>query len=187
MEVIQHGFNVQESGPVPSTRVGHYTSLKFLSKNLIRLYFYYSTATSAEKILILNKVFETTGFGLNLCGLSKLIKLGLIKTAYPLHDGKNDSDGSENDRQVLTTLQYHHILFYSSYISQTLRENWSSFRLWYKEQPLNLIEKYYGTEIAFYFAWLGFYNFMLVPAALVGTLVFLINIIRLTATDLNRV
>eukprot|EP00116_Pleurobrachia_bachei_P002497 sb/3462759/ len=44
-------------------------------------------------------------------------------------------------------------------------------RVWvwsWREQPLNLIRHYFGDEIAIYFAWLGFYTFMLVVPLLVG-------------------
>jgi hypothetical protein len=53
--------------------------------------------------------------------------------------------------------------------------------MWYKEQPLNLIEKYYGTEVAFYFAWLGLYNTMLIPASVVGLVCFLLSVLHLFA------
>lgn len=37
-----------------------------------------------------------------------------------------------------------------------------------KQQPLNIIEKYFGSEIALYFGWLGFYNKMLICASILG-------------------
>lgn len=42
----------------------------------------------------------------------------------------------------------------------------------FKKQPLNLIEKYFGTEMGMYFAWLEFYIKYLIPAAFVGVLSF---------------
>lgn len=36
----------------------------------------------------------------------------------------------------------------------------------HKEQPLHVIEKYFGTEVGFYFAWIGVYNKMLLIASL---------------------
>ena len=58
--------------------------------------------------------------------------------------------------------------------------------MWYKEQPLNLIEKYYGTEVAFYFAWLGLYNFMLIPASAIGVFSFLMSVIYLVSSHDDR-
>jgi uncharacterized membrane protein (UPF0182 family) len=67
-----------------------------------------------------------------------------------------------------------------------LLKYWANFSVWYKEQPLNLIEKYYGTEVAFYFAWLGFYNKMLIPATVVGVICFLTSLIRLNVMYHDR-
>ncbi|CAF99691.1 unnamed protein product, partial [Tetraodon nigroviridis] len=53
-----------------------------------------------------------------------------------------------------------------------LYKNWARFLCFYKEQPLNLIRKYYGEKIGIYFAWLGFYTEMLFFAALMGVICF---------------
>ena len=42
-----------------------------------------------------------------------------------------------------------------------------------KFQPLSLIRSYMGEKVAFYFALSGFYNQMLIPAALVGLILFI--------------
>ena len=85
-------------------------------------------------------------------GISRLLYKGVYTVAYPLHDNLrtgNEDGPPTNERQ-------------------RLRENWASFSQWYKYQPLNAVKNYFGTRVAFYFAWLGTYNFMLVIAALVG-------------------
>lgn len=46
-------------------------------------------------------------------------------------------------------------------------------RKWLKFQPLALIRSYMGEKVAFYFALAGFYNQMLIPAALVGLIIFI--------------
>ncbi|XP_048462854.1 anoctamin-5 [Rhincodon typus] len=55
----------------------------------------------------------------------------------------------------------------------TLYKEWARFGQFYKEQPLNLIRKYYGEKIGIYFAWLGFYTEMLGIAGAVGFICFL--------------
>ncbi|MEQ2237322.1 Anoctamin-1, partial [Ilyodon furcidens] len=40
-------------------------------------------------------------------------------------------------------------------------------------QPIGLVRKYFGEKIGLYFAWLGLYTQMLIPASLVGVIVFL--------------
>lgn len=47
--------------------------------------------------------------------------------------------------------------------------------MWFKEQPINLVEKYFGTDMAFYFAWFEHYNLLLLGVALVGLLVLCVN------------
>jgi len=46
----------------------------------------------------------------------------------------------------------------------------------FKFQPLSLIRSYMGEKMAFYFALSGFYNQMLFPPAIVGTIIFLYGI-----------
>uniref|UniRef100_A0A3P8Z2P3 Anoctamin n=1 Tax=Esox lucius TaxID=8010 RepID=A0A3P8Z2P3_ESOLU len=56
---------------------------------------------------------------------------------------------------------------------QLLYEEWASYSVFYKYQPIGLIRKYFGDKIGLYFAWLGIYTQMLIPAAIVGVIVFL--------------
>lgn len=42
---------------------------------------------------------------------------------------------------------------------------------WIKLQPIDEIKDYLGVKGAFYFAWLGFYTQLLIPAALFGLIV----------------
>uniref|UniRef100_A0AAQ5ZUZ0 Anoctamin n=1 Tax=Amphiprion ocellaris TaxID=80972 RepID=A0AAQ5ZUZ0_AMPOC len=57
--------------------------------------------------------------------------------------------------------------------SQLLYEEWASYSVFYKYQPIGLIRKYFGEKVGLYFAWLGVYTQMLIPAAIVGVIVFL--------------
>uniref|UniRef100_A0A673XR28 Anoctamin n=1 Tax=Salmo trutta TaxID=8032 RepID=A0A673XR28_SALTR len=80
-------------------------------------------------------------------GIKRLLNNGTYTSAFPLHDQ------CESER-------YH------------LYKNWARFLCFYKEQPLNLIRKYYGEKIGIYFAWLGFYTEMLFFAAVMGVICF---------------
>ncbi|KAM8876506.1 LOW QUALITY PROTEIN: anoctamin-5-like [Synchiropus picturatus] len=90
-------------------------------------------------------------------GIKRLLSNGTYTAAFPLHDcryWKRARDaGSESERFKLY-------------------KNWARFLCFYKEQPLNLIRKYYGEKIGIYFAWLGFYTEMLFFAALMGLICF---------------
>ncbi len=50
---------------------------------------------------------------------------------------------------------------------------WKWYHLWYV--PADKIRKYYGEKIAFYFEFLGHYTFWLIPAALLGFVVWILN------------
>uniref|UniRef100_A0A4W6CBP8 Anoctamin n=1 Tax=Lates calcarifer TaxID=8187 RepID=A0A4W6CBP8_LATCA len=54
-----------------------------------------------------------------------------------------------------------------------LYEEWANYSVFYKYQPIGLVRKYFGEKIGLYFAWLGLYTQMLIPASLVGVIVFL--------------
>ncbi|XP_069034031.1 anoctamin-1a isoform X2 [Embiotoca jacksoni] len=54
-----------------------------------------------------------------------------------------------------------------------LYEEWASYSVFYKYQPIGLIRKYFGEKVGLYFAWLGVYTQMLIPAAIIGVIVFL--------------
>ncbi|XP_076878419.1 anoctamin-1 isoform X2 [Brachyhypopomus gauderio] len=88
-------------------------------------------------------------------GITSLLGSGVYHAAYPLHDGDIDGENVEpNDRKLLY-------------------EEWASYSVFYKYQPVGLIRKYFGEKIGLYFAWLGVYTQMLIPASLVGVIVFL--------------
>ncbi|CAH1119327.1 unnamed protein product [Phaedon cochleariae] len=109
-----------------------------------------TAATTAEVILIVYKLLTKTKFGTSYgdYGLSKLKKENILIDAYPLHEGPYEwtEYGKLSDRQLLAKF-------------------WGNSKCWYKAQPLNFIDKYFGSEFGFYFAWLGYYVKMLGPMA----------------------
>ncbi|XP_060890503.1 anoctamin-1-like isoform X1 [Labrus mixtus] len=88
-------------------------------------------------------------------GITSLLANSVYTSAYPLHDGDIEGVSAEsNDRKLLY-------------------EEWASYSVFYKYQPIGLIRKYFGEKVGLYFAWLGVYTQMLIPAAIVGVIVFL--------------
>nr|XP_019935341.1 PREDICTED: anoctamin-1 [Paralichthys olivaceus] len=88
-------------------------------------------------------------------GITSLLANGVYTSAYPLHDGDIEEVNAEpNDRKLLY-------------------QEWASYSVFYKYQPIGLIRKYFGEKVGLYFAWLGVYTQMLIPAAIVGVIVFL--------------
>uniref|UniRef100_A0A8C0HGY9 Anoctamin n=1 Tax=Buteo japonicus TaxID=224669 RepID=A0A8C0HGY9_9AVES len=87
--------------------------------------------------------------------ITSLLANGVYSAAYPLHDGDYEGENVEpNDRKLLC-------------------EEWASYGVFYKYQPIDLVRKYFGEKIGLYFAWLGVYTQMLIPASIVGIIVFL--------------
>uniref|UniRef100_A0A8C6YJX4 Anoctamin n=1 Tax=Nothoprocta perdicaria TaxID=30464 RepID=A0A8C6YJX4_NOTPE len=122
--------------------------------------------STTQRHQILYEILATTQYGRSKdreVGVDWLLSENVFSAAFPLHDGpfklppEESAPSSLNQRQIL--FQY-----------------WANWRKWYKYQPLDHIRKYFGEKVAFYFAWLGFYTGWLLPAAVVGTLVFIAGI-----------
>uniref|UniRef100_A0A8D3E6I0 Anoctamin n=1 Tax=Scophthalmus maximus TaxID=52904 RepID=A0A8D3E6I0_SCOMX len=97
--------------------------------------------------------------------LVEKIRLFIHKVTAPLHP-KVDA----NRPQSMICLSD---LSSSSSSLQLLYQEWASYSVFYKYQPIGLIRKYFGEKVGLYFAWLGVYTQMLIPAAIVGVIVFL--------------
>ncbi|CAF3809059.1 unnamed protein product [Rotaria magnacalcarata] len=65
---------------------------------------------------------------------------------------------------------------------EKLKRHWATMRQFFKFQPLSLIRSYMGEKIAFYFAFTGFYNQMLIPPSIVGLIIFIYGVATF-ATD----
>ncbi|XP_071441866.1 anoctamin-1-like [Hetaerina americana] len=85
-------------------------------------------------------------------GIRRLISEGAYTAAYPLHDG-----------DFRSPVSWRH----------TLYKEWASVKNCLQYQPLDHIKEYFGVKIALYFAWLGFYTHMLIPASIVGLACFI--------------
>ncbi|KAG7244354.1 hypothetical protein INR49_004054 [Caranx melampygus] len=90
-------------------------------------------------------------------GIKRLLSNGTYTGAFPLHDCRYWKRARNAECESERYNLYRH---------------WARFLCFYKEQPLNLIRKYYGEKIGIYFAWLGFYTEMLFFAAVMGFICF---------------
>lgn len=54
-----------------------------------------------------------------------------------------------------------------------LYEEWGAMGKLLNLQPLDTIQEYFGVTYAIYFAWLGFYTYMLIPASIFGLICFI--------------
>ncbi|WKX94118.1 hypothetical protein Q1695_011404 [Nippostrongylus brasiliensis] len=87
-------------------------------------------------------------------GIERLLAQRVYNAAYPLHQEMRSafSKGSEISQREL------------------LYNHWVSWKNIMKYQPLDCVKRYFGTKVAFYFAWLGYYTRSLYAAALIGIL-----------------
>ncbi|XP_065496258.1 anoctamin-7 [Caloenas nicobarica] len=122
--------------------------------------------STTQRHQILHEILATTQYGHSRereVGVDRLLSENVFTAAFPLHEGpcnlqpEQPAAGSLSQRQVL--FQY-----------------WASWGKWSKYQPLHHVRKYFGEKVAFYFAWLGFYTGWLLPAAVVGMVVFITGI-----------
>lgn len=91
-------------------------------------------------------------------GVERLLRENVFIAAYPLHDNEYNNAPKTSLEQLTRR--------------QILSKYWAQWTKWYKYQPLDHIRNYFGEKIALYFAWLGFYTTWLLPAAVIGTLIF---------------
>ncbi|XP_060527062.1 anoctamin-3-like [Cylas formicarius] len=112
--------------------------------------------TNAERIMIAYRVLQNTQYGPADVdyGIEKLIRSGVVADAYPLHE-TGGGRTNQNDRELLLT-------------------HFANMASVHKQVPADLIKKYLGPEIAFYFAWLEYFNLMLVFPALLGAVIFFV-------------
>ncbi|KAF2882555.1 hypothetical protein ILUMI_23617 [Ignelater luminosus] len=128
--------------------------------------------TSTEKILFIHQRVDRAKFGPEpeQYGIEELIKEDIITAAYPLHDGDAHASWLKklSDRQNLTMF-------------------WGKLARFTHLQPLRMVRKYFGAEIAFYFAWLGYLACLLTPAAIYGCLILVAGIASLSNPEDNRI
>ncbi|XP_028914014.1 anoctamin-6 isoform X1 [Ornithorhynchus anatinus] len=120
---------------------------------------FFNPATRSRIVhFILSRVKYAVKDNVKKFGIDRLVNSGIYRAAFPLHDCRF------NHRSEDPNCPSERYLLYREWAHP-----WSI----YKEQPLDLIRKYYGEKIGIYFAWLGFYTQMLLVAAIVGLACFL--------------
>ncbi|XP_029025968.1 anoctamin-7 [Betta splendens] len=102
-------------------------------------------------------------------GIDRLLSEQVFTAAYPLHEGDFHPPTPPVPPESLG-------------LRQILFAYWAQWSCWRRYQPLDHIREYFGEKIALYFAWLGFYTGWLLPASIVGTVIFLFGF-WLVATD----
>ncbi|KAK0082080.1 hypothetical protein PV325_011109 [Microctonus aethiopoides] len=97
--------------------------------------------------------------------IDRLVENGVYSAAYPLHDGSYKDEGS---------------------VRALLYKEWGAMSKLLNLQPLDMIREYFGVRLAIYFAWLGFYTYMLIPASIFGLLCFFYGWITLSSNQVGQ-
>ncbi|KAM9557381.1 anoctamin-9 isoform 2-T2 [Guaruba guarouba] len=71
-------------------------------------------------------------------------------------------------------------------LSEFLKEKWARWRVIFCRQPIEKIRWYFGEKVALYFAWLGWYTFLLGIAAAAGLLVFVAGITVFNSSQVSK-
>ncbi|KAF9934915.1 hypothetical protein FBU30_010183 [Linnemannia zychae] len=127
--------------------------------------------TNCKAELAVNSIMMRTESGNNpygrKMGLRSALRHGAYSKLFALHDGpyklQSKPLNEANDRAQL-------------------RVRWA--RRFWRSQPLDLVNAYYGERIGIYFAWLGHYTKWLTLPSIVGLAVFIFGVIN--AANLNQ-
>ncbi|XP_040557448.1 anoctamin-9 isoform X1 [Gallus gallus] len=92
--------------------------------------------------------------------LHDLIKKNVFEAAFPLHEKEE--------------------------VREFLKEKWARWRDIFCQQPIEKIRCYFGEKVALYFAWLGWYTYLLGFAAAVGLVVFVAGITVFNSSQVSK-
>uniref|UniRef100_A0A7N4P3N4 Anoctamin n=1 Tax=Sarcophilus harrisii TaxID=9305 RepID=A0A7N4P3N4_SARHA len=139
---------------------------KFLGSDSPDSYF-----SSTQRHRVVAEILARTMYGKRKhaeMGIARLLAEGAYAAAFPLHEGPFE-------------LPSYHVPGADLNPRQLLFAYWARWCCWHKYQPLDHVREYFGEKVAIYFAWLGFYTAWLLPAAIVGTLVFLSGLLTMAS------
>ncbi|XP_030078040.1 anoctamin-7 [Microcaecilia unicolor] len=156
---------------VPNKPLDYYTCAfrkskldRFLGSDSRSSYF-----TNTQRHRIVYEILACTAYGKRKraeIGIERLLNEGVYSASFPLHEGTFEMPEYEVPAEDLN-------------LRQVLHRYWARWSCWYRYQPLDHIREYFGEKIAIYFAWLGFYTAWLLPAAVVGTFVFISGLVTM--------
>ncbi|KGL89638.1 Anoctamin-9, partial [Charadrius vociferus] len=114
---------------------------------------------SLLRIRIVNFILQNTVTS-DLEKLHHLMKKKVFEAAFPLHEKEE--------------------------VREFLKERWARWRDIFCQQPIEKIRCYFGEKVALYFAWLGWYTYLLGIAAVVGLVVFVAGITVFNSSQVSK-
>ncbi|XP_074741162.1 anoctamin-9 [Strix uralensis] len=111
------------------------------------------------RIRIVNFILQNT-MTPDLEKLHDLVKKKVFETTFPLHEKEE--------------------------LREFLKEKWARWRVIFCKQPIEKIRCYFGEKVALYFAWLGWYTYLLGFAAVAGLVVFVAGITVFNSSQVSK-
>ncbi|NWI77795.1 ANO9 protein, partial [Dryoscopus gambensis] len=111
------------------------------------------------RIRIVNFILRNTVIS-NSEKLHDLMKKKVFEAAFPLHKEEE--------------------------IRERLKDKWTCWRVIFKEEPIKEIRHYFGEKVALYFAWLGWYTYMLMFAALAGLVTVVVGTTVFSSSQVSK-
>ncbi|XP_075281836.1 anoctamin-9 [Opisthocomus hoazin] len=111
------------------------------------------------RIRIVNFILQNTATP-DLEKLRDLMKEKVFEATFPLHEKEE--------------------------VREFLKEKWARWRDIFRQQPIEKIRCYFGEKVALYFAWLGWYTYLLGFAAVVGLVVFVAGITGFNSSQVSK-
>ncbi|CAL8079900.1 unnamed protein product [Calicophoron daubneyi] len=159
---------------IPHSPIDYYTCQfrksridRFLGSGEPESYF-----TSTQRHQVAYEILATQAYGSRKkaqIGIDRLVEEKVYSAAYLLHEGPYEV--TKEHLRHPETMNERQVLYWY----------WARWGCWYRYQPLDHIRQYYGEKIGFYFAWMGLYTAWLLPAAVVGILVFLYGLMTMNS------
>lgn len=109
-------------------------------------------------------------------GVDRLISDEVYIAAYPLHDVSFchfSWPWITNNWTNKKKIGFQGEIRTRGSMRNLLSYEWASISKWYRYQPVDYIKDYFGVKIGLYFAWLGYYTYMLMLASIFGICCFL--------------
>ncbi|KFQ65246.1 Anoctamin-9, partial [Pelecanus crispus] len=118
-----------------------------------------TTSFSLLRIRIVNFILQNTTTP-DLEKLQDLMKKKVFEATFPLHEKEE--------------------------VREFLKERWARWRDIFCQQPIEKIRCYFGEKVALYFAWLGWYTYLLGIAAVAGLVVFVAGITVFNSSQVSK-
>ncbi|KAG4079555.1 hypothetical protein HA402_010387 [Bradysia odoriphaga] len=138
--------------------------------------------TAAIRSRIVKFILDRIRFSIDMSdshafGIDRMISDEVYIAAYPLHDVGHIQFIIKSSFLMIEiiSLSIQGEIRAKGCMRNLLSYEWAAISKWYRYQPVDYIKDYFGVKIGLYFAWLGYYTYMLLLASIFGICCFLFS------------